>query len=122
MILSRHLQSNLHLFPVYGVPNLIQLTLVMCIVVKLGFSISWQVNSLLALRGAQLKNLFCDPKGAHVADVFLKSASVGEKSRDALVRQLQASLYFNYFPAATGCTTPCRTSHSKSCAATSGKV
>jgi hypothetical protein len=44
---------------------------------------------LLALDAVRLKNLFCDVKGAHVADTFLKSASVGEKSRDALVRQLQ---------------------------------
>lgn len=47
------------------------------------------VTSLLALDGVKLRNLFSDPKGSHLVDVFVKSPSIGEKSRDALVKNLQ---------------------------------
>ncbi len=47
------------------------------------------VNSLLSLDSNKLRNLFSDPKGSHLADVFMKSPSIGEKSRDSLVKSLQ---------------------------------
>ena len=50
---------------------------------------SLQVSSLLSMSAPSLRELLCDPKGCHVADAFAESASVGEKSRDGLVKALK---------------------------------
>ena len=47
------------------------------------------VNSLLGMDSALLRGLLSDPKGSHVTDVFMESPTVGEKSRDLLVKSLQ---------------------------------
>ena len=52
-------------------------------------SIHIQVSSLLAMSPSSLRDLLCDPKGCHVADAFAESDSVGEKSRDGLVKALK---------------------------------
>ena len=49
----------------------------------------FQVSSLLSMSASSLRDLLCDPKGCHVADAFAESVSVGEKSRDGLVKALQ---------------------------------
>jgi len=49
------------------------------------------VNSILGLDSNKLRNLFSDPKGSHLADAFMKSAAIGEKSRDSLVKCLQVN-------------------------------
>jgi hypothetical protein len=60
------------------------------------FFLFHQVTSLLSLDGVRLRNLFCDVKGAHIADVFLKSQNIGEKSRDALVKNLQVCSFCKF--------------------------
>jgi len=47
------------------------------------------VNSLLAMEPAKLRQLLSDPKGSHITDKFVESATIGEKSREALVKRLQ---------------------------------
>ena len=49
------------------------------------------INSLLAIDAAALRQLLCDPKGSHVTDAFMTSASIGEKSRDGQVKSLSVS-------------------------------
>lgn len=39
-----------------------------------------------------LKELLCDPRGCHVTDSFFLSTTVGEKSRDGLIKALQGHL------------------------------
>jgi len=46
------------------------------------------IRSLLLMEGSQLRKVFSDPRGSHIMDKFIKSPTVGEKSRDALVRRL----------------------------------
>jgi len=46
------------------------------------------VKSLLSLESANLRKIFSDPKGSHIVNSFVSSTSVGEKSRDGLVKQL----------------------------------
>ena len=36
-----------------------------------------------------LRSVLGDPRGCHVTDTFMASPTVGEKSRDALVKSLQ---------------------------------
>jgi hypothetical protein len=38
---------------------------------------------------SKLKELLSDPKGCHVADAFVDSVSVGEKSREGMVKALK---------------------------------
>lgn len=50
------------------------------------------VNSFLDLDSNELKNLLCDPRGCHITDSFMQSKTIGEKSRDGLVKLLQNNL------------------------------
>ena len=45
------------------------------------------------MSASSLRDLLCDPKGCHVADAFAESDSVGEKSRDGLVKALKVILF-----------------------------
>jgi hypothetical protein len=47
------------------------------------------VTSLLSMSPSKLKELLSDPKGCHVADAFVDSVSVGEKSREGMVKALK---------------------------------
>nr|XP_023015170.1 nucleolar protein 9 isoform X1 [Leptinotarsa decemlineata]XP_023015171.1 nucleolar protein 9 isoform X2 [Leptinotarsa decemlineata] len=49
------------------------------------------VNSLLSLDLNDLKNLFLNTMGSHIADSFVKGHFVGEKSKEKLVRKLMGS-------------------------------
>ena len=49
------------------------------------------VNSLLAQEPAHLRQLLSDPRGSYVTDVFMNSESIGEKSRDGLIKSLYVS-------------------------------
>ncbi|KAF5281835.1 hypothetical protein FQA39_LY05049 [Lamprigera yunnana] len=49
------------------------------------------VNSILNINATDLKKLFCNRKGNHIADLFVKSKYVGEKSRDKLFKKLQGT-------------------------------
>jgi nucleolar protein 9 len=49
------------------------------------------INSLLDMNISDLKAVLTDPKGCHVMDAFMKSESVGEKSRDKMIKKLQVS-------------------------------
>ena len=50
------------------------------------------VRSLLALPASQLSSLLSDPRGCHVTDSFMSSNTVGEKSREGLVKALRGEL------------------------------
>lgn len=47
------------------------------------------VNSLLETSGEKLLHLFSDPKGSRIADAFMDSIYVGEKSREKLAKKLK---------------------------------
>lgn len=47
------------------------------------------VNSILNMQAEDVKNLFANSMGSHIADSFAKSTFVGEKSREKLVKKLQ---------------------------------
>ncbi|XKL60055.1 hypothetical protein PGB90_001071 [Kerria lacca] len=47
------------------------------------------INSLLEIKGNTLINIFCDPKGSHIADAFFESEFVGEKSKEKLFKVLR---------------------------------
>ncbi|XP_057326567.1 nucleolar protein 9 [Microplitis mediator] len=47
------------------------------------------VNSLLAMSGDELVDLFGDPKGSRILDVFMDSKFVGEKSREKLTKLIK---------------------------------
>lgn len=49
------------------------------------------VNSLLSVPAPSLRQVLCDPKGTFIADEFVKSQTIGEKSRDALVKALKVN-------------------------------
>ncbi|GLV36333.1 uncharacterized protein CBL_08827 [Carabus blaptoides fortunei] len=49
------------------------------------------INSILNMEGNDLKNLFCDSKGSHIMDSYMKSQYVGEKSREKLIRKMQGT-------------------------------
>ncbi|CAH2002720.1 unnamed protein product [Acanthoscelides obtectus] len=49
------------------------------------------VNSILSLDANDLKNLFSNTMGSHIADSYMKGEFVGEKSRERLVRKLMGS-------------------------------
>jgi len=46
------------------------------------------VKSLLSLENSKLRKIFSDPKGSHIVNSFISSTSIGEKSRDGLVKKL----------------------------------
>ncbi|TRY73701.1 hypothetical protein TCAL_00913 [Tigriopus californicus] len=50
------------------------------------------VSSLLAMDSSALKNLLSDPKGNYVTQTFMSSPTVGEKSRESLVKSLHGEL------------------------------
>merc|ERR1711892_1454928 len=50
------------------------------------------VRSMLGTSPPVLAALLSDPRGCHVTDTFMASTSVGEKSREALVRALREEL------------------------------
>ena len=50
------------------------------------------VNSLLGMDPNELSSLLCDPRGSHITDAFMESTTIGEKSRDGLVKALQGNL------------------------------
>ena len=50
------------------------------------------VTSLLEMRPIELKTLSCDQCGSHVIDAFMKSATVGEKSREKIYVKLKVSI------------------------------
>jgi len=50
------------------------------------------VNSMLDIDSSNLKTLLCDPRGCHITDSFMNSSTVGEKSRDSLIKILQGQL------------------------------
>jgi len=47
------------------------------------------VRSLLSMTPPQLSSLFGDPRGCHIADIFMTSKTIGEKSRDGLLKCLK---------------------------------
>jgi len=47
------------------------------------------VRSVLSLTPGKLSSLLCDPRGCHITDVFMTSKSIGEKSREGLVKALK---------------------------------
>jgi len=47
------------------------------------------VRSLLAMPSAKLGSLLSDPRGCHITDIFMTSKTIGEKSREALVKALK---------------------------------
>ena len=50
------------------------------------------VRSLLSLPASQLSSVLSDPRGCHVTDSFMSSTTVGEKSREGLVKALRGEL------------------------------
>ena len=50
------------------------------------------VRSLLSLPSTHLARILSDPRGSHVADSFMSSSTVGEKSREGLVKALKGEL------------------------------
>ncbi len=55
------------------------------------------VKSILSLKIQELKKVMSDPKGCHVVDAFMNSKTVGEKSREGLVRALHVSEFLFSF-------------------------
>ncbi|KAL3287548.1 hypothetical protein HHI36_002016 [Cryptolaemus montrouzieri] len=49
------------------------------------------VNNLLEMETKDLKNLFSNTMGSHIVDSYMKSAFVGEKSREKLVRKMKGT-------------------------------
>ncbi|KAH0563879.1 hypothetical protein KQX54_007732 [Cotesia glomerata] len=47
------------------------------------------VNSLLEMNGDELADLFSDPKGSRILDVFMDSKFIGEKSREKLAKSMK---------------------------------
>ena len=50
------------------------------------------VQCLLDLKPQELATIFCDPKGSHLADSYMKSKFIGEKSREKLIRHLEVKI------------------------------
>lgn len=50
------------------------------------------VNSILDMDANELKTLLCDPRGCHITDSFMLSSTIGEKSRDGLIKVLHGHL------------------------------
>ena len=47
------------------------------------------VQCLLDLKPQDLATIFSDTKGSHIADSYMKSKFIGEKSREKLIRHLE---------------------------------
>ena len=50
------------------------------------------VNSILASDSDKLSQLLSDPRGSHITDAFMTSVTIGEKSRENLIKTLQSGL------------------------------
>jgi len=50
------------------------------------------VSSMLACDPAYLRSLLSDPRGCYITDAFMNSSTIGEKSRDGLIKALQGQL------------------------------
>lgn len=44
------------------------------------------------MKSNALINVFCNPKGSHIADAFFESEFVGEKSKEKFIKILQVSV------------------------------
>ena len=51
------------------------------------------VNSFLSVDAESLVKIFSDPKGSHLTDAFVSSATIGEKSRESLLKKIQGRLF-----------------------------
>lgn len=49
------------------------------------------VQNMLEMKSFELANIFCDPKGSRIADVFMESKSIGEKNREKLVKHIEGN-------------------------------
>lgn len=47
------------------------------------------VQSLLDMKPQDIANIFCDQKGSRIADAYLESKFIGEKSREKLIKHLK---------------------------------
>jgi nucleolar protein 9 len=47
------------------------------------------VQSILEMKPQTLSDVFCHPKGSRVADAFVESKFIGEKSREKLIKHLE---------------------------------
>ena len=47
------------------------------------------VNSILASDSEKLCQILSDPRGCHITDAFMTSSTIGEKSRESLIKILQ---------------------------------
>lgn len=47
------------------------------------------VQSLLDMKPQDVADIFCDDKGSRIADAYLESKFIGEKSREKLIKQLE---------------------------------
>lgn len=47
------------------------------------------VQNLLDMKPQHLSDIFCHPKGSRIADAFLESKFIGEKSREKLIKHLE---------------------------------
>ncbi|CRK95955.1 CLUMA_CG009398, isoform A [Clunio marinus] len=47
------------------------------------------IQSLLEMKPQDIANIFCDQKGSRIADAYLESKFIGEKSREKLVKSLE---------------------------------
>ncbi len=49
------------------------------------------VNSILNTDPVKLAKILSDPRGSHVTDAFMASSTIGEKSRESLIKLLQVN-------------------------------
>lgn len=47
------------------------------------------IQSLLDMKPQDIANIFCDQKGSRIADAYLESKFIGEKSREKLIKHLE---------------------------------
>lgn len=47
------------------------------------------VSSILSMPTNELEKVFCDPKGSHIVDSYMKSQYIGEKNREKLIRKMK---------------------------------
>ena len=47
------------------------------------------VNSIMASDSEKLCQILSDPRGCHITDAFMTSPTIGEKSRESLIKTLQ---------------------------------
>lgn len=50
------------------------------------------IQNMLEVKNDTLVKIFCDPKGSHIVDAFVKSKFVGEQSKLKLVKHLEVSI------------------------------